>query len=163
MTSLTGGHHRRRASPECRQTWSRACSWTCQPTLECRGRTGAGEGRGIGAPLDGDQEVVERTQVLHRELALKGGDRALEEGQEVVERTQVIHRELALKGGDRVLEEGGTGRHEYNVVEVEEVVDGLIAMPMDERGHVRLGLDEARGDQVGGEATASNPKPLAPA
>jgi hypothetical protein len=34
-----------RASLECRQAWSRACSLTCQPVPGRRWRTGAGEGR----------------------------------------------------------------------------------------------------------------------
>jgi hypothetical protein len=38
-------HRPQRASPECRQAWSRACSQTCQPALGCRWRTGAGGGR----------------------------------------------------------------------------------------------------------------------
>jgi hypothetical protein len=39
---------------------------------------------------------------------------------EVVEKAQVIHRELTLQGGDRVLEKGGIGRHEHDVVGVEQ-------------------------------------------
>jgi hypothetical protein len=34
-----------RASPVCQQAWSRACSRTCQPALECRWRTDTGAGR----------------------------------------------------------------------------------------------------------------------
>jgi hypothetical protein len=37
-----------------------------------------------------------------------------------------------------------------NAVGVEEV-NGVIAASMDEKGHVRLGLDKAERDQVGGE------------
>jgi hypothetical protein len=51
-----------------------------------------------------------------------------------------------------VLEGYDTRRHKHNVVDVEEV-DEVIDMPKDEHGLVRLGLDEAKGDQVGGEAT----------
>jgi hypothetical protein len=32
----------------------------------------------------------------------------------------VIHHELTLQGGDRVLEKGGIGRHEHDVVGVEQ-------------------------------------------
>jgi hypothetical protein len=39
----------------------------------------------------------------------------------VVERTQVLHRELTLKGDDHALEEGNTGHHELDVVDIEEV------------------------------------------
>jgi hypothetical protein len=38
-----------KASPECRQAWSRACSQTYQPTPVCRWRTGADGGRDPGA------------------------------------------------------------------------------------------------------------------
>jgi hypothetical protein len=60
--------------------WSRACSWTCQSAPESRWRIGVGEERGPGASLHvhGDlAKVVERDEVLHRELALHGGDRVL--------------------------------------------------------------------------------------
>jgi hypothetical protein len=43
------GQHPQRASPECRQAWSRACGRTCQPVPGCQWRTGAGEGRDPGA------------------------------------------------------------------------------------------------------------------
>jgi hypothetical protein len=61
-----------------------------------------------------------------------------------VEGPQVLPRELALKSGDRALNKSGNRRRK----------------PMDEQGRVRLGLDEAEGDQVGGEATT---RPAAPA
>jgi hypothetical protein len=35
--------------------------------------------------------------------------------EEVVERTEVLHHELVLQGGDRALEEGDTGRREHDV------------------------------------------------
>jgi hypothetical protein len=49
----------------------------------------------------------------------------------VVERAQVLDRELAMKGSDRTLEKGGTGRREHDVIDVEEV-DGVLAVSMDE-------------------------------
>jgi hypothetical protein len=38
---------------------------------------------------------------------------------EVVETAQVLHHELALKGGDRALKQGNTGHHEHHVDDVE--------------------------------------------
>jgi hypothetical protein len=46
---------------------------------------------------------------------------------------------------------------EHNVIDVEKEVDGVIATPVEEEGHVRLGLDEADGGQVGGEAIVPSP------
>jgi hypothetical protein len=85
--------------------------------------------------------------------------------EEVVERTQVLHHEFTLKGGDRVLEEDDIRWHEHDVVNVEdrwhehdvvnveEEVYDVVVVLMDEHGCVRLSLDKAKGDQVGGEAT----------
>jgi hypothetical protein len=75
-----------------------------------------------------------------------------------VERPFVLHREHALKSGERVLKKSSTGHREHNVVNieqgvdnvvvgVEQMVDGVIAIPMDEQGRVRLGLDEAERGQ----------------
>jgi hypothetical protein len=43
----------RRPWPDCRPTWSRACSCSCHRTQKCPKRTGAGEGIGhrAAAPL----------------------------------------------------------------------------------------------------------------
>jgi hypothetical protein len=84
--------------------------------------------------------------------------------EEIVERPFVLHRECALKSGERVLKKSGIGHCEHDVVNieqgvddvvvgVEQMVDGVIAMPMDEQGCVRLGLDEAERGQVGGKVT----------
>jgi hypothetical protein len=73
-----------------------------------------------------------------------------------VERVEVLHCELALQGGDCALEEGDTGRHEHNFVDAAEV-DAVVAVPKDEQGGLRLGLNEAEGDQIGGEATVPGP------
>jgi hypothetical protein len=50
--------------------------------------------------------------------------------EQVVERIVVLHRELALQGDD-------TRCCEHDVIDVEEV-DGVVAMPKDEQGCVRL-------------------------
>jgi hypothetical protein len=73
--------------------------------------------------------------------------------EEVVVRSQVLHHELALKCGDRVLKKSDTRCYEHDAVDVEQEVYGVVAVPMDEHGRVRLGLDEAEGGQVGGKAT----------
>jgi hypothetical protein len=57
-----------------------------------------------------------------------------------------------MKGSNHVLEKGDTRCRKHDVVDVEEV-DSVIVLSMDEQGHVRLGIDETKGDQVGGEAT----------
>jgi hypothetical protein len=76
-----------------------------------------------------------------------------------MERAKVLHRKLALKGGDRTLKEGDTRHREHDVVDVDEV-DGVATALKDEQRHVRLGLDEAEGDQVGGEVTIPGPRRL---
>ena len=48
------------------------------------------------------------------------------------------------------MKEYDTGGWEHNVVDVEKV-DGVVAAPKDKHGHVRVGLDEAEGDKLGGE------------
>lgn len=51
-----------------------------------------------------------------------------------------------LQGSNHALgpKEGGIGRCEHNVVNVEEV-DGVIVVQIDEQGHVRPGLNKAKG------------------
>jgi hypothetical protein len=56
----------------------------------------------------------------------------------VVERPEVLHRELPLKGDDRALKKIGTGRREHDIVDVEQEVYGVFDVPVDEQGHVRL-------------------------
>jgi hypothetical protein len=41
-----------------------------------------------------------------------------------------------------------------------EEVDGVVAVSVDGHRSARFGLDEAKGDQVGGEATVSSPRCL---
>jgi hypothetical protein len=43
---------------------------------------------------------------------------------------------------------------------VKHEVDGVTASPVDEESHIRLGLDEADGGQVGGETTVPGPRCL---
>jgi hypothetical protein len=57
------------------------------------------------------------------------------------------HGHISLSGGCR----------EHNVVDVEQEVDSVVAAPVDEQGRVRLGLNEADGGQVRGEATVPSP------
>jgi hypothetical protein len=52
--------------------------------------------------------------------------------EEVVERVEVLHRKLALKGGDRALKESGTGHSKHDVIDIDEEVDGVVVVPMDE-------------------------------
>jgi hypothetical protein len=83
-----------------------------------------------------------------------GGD-----AKEVMEKPQVLHRKLPLEGDDCALEKIGDGCREHDVVDVEEV-DDVIATTVDEEGRIRLGLDEADGGQVGGEAAIPGPRRL---
>ena len=83
--------------------------------------------------VDGVLALVEK-QALR--LALHG------DSQEVVQLTQVLHRELLLEGGDDALQEVVRGGREDDVVDLEEV-RSVQAATKDEQGSVRLGLDEA--------------------
>jgi hypothetical protein len=58
------------------------------------------------------------------------------------------------------LKKSSTGCREHDVVDVEQEVEGVVAVPIYEQGRVRLGLDEAEGGQVGGKATAPGPRRL---
>jgi hypothetical protein len=78
---------------------------------------------------------------------------------EEVERAQVLHCELALQSDGSALEENDSGCREHDVIDVEDVV-GVVVVPKDEQGCVRLGLDEAKGDGVDGEATVPGPRRL---
>ena len=53
------------------------------------------------------------------------------------------------QGRDCALKKIGVGRHEHDVVDVEQQVDGVFAASVDEQGRVQLGLDEVDGGQVG--------------
>lgn len=52
-----------------------------------------------------------------------------------------------------MLKEGGPGHHEHVVVDVDQEVDGVVIMSNDEHGHVLLGVNKVKGDQVGGKMT----------
>jgi hypothetical protein len=86
---------------------------------------GTGMAVGYATPLQNGKGVLALVKEETLEAPLHG------DPEEVVERTEVLHRELTLKDGDRVLEEGGTGHREHNVVDVEEV-ECVVAMLMDE-------------------------------
>jgi hypothetical protein len=58
-------------------------------------------------------------------------------------RAQVLHRQLVLKGNYRALKKISIVHREHDV----------IAAPVDEKGRVQLGHDEAEGGQLGGEVT----------
>jgi hypothetical protein len=68
-----------------------------------------------------------------------------------------LHCELPLKGADHVLKKVGGGRHEHDVVDVEQEVDDVVIVLVDEHGHVRLGLNKAEGGQGGSEASVPTP------
>jgi hypothetical protein len=55
-----------------------------------------------------------------------------DDAEEVVEMPQVLHRELTLKGDDRAPKKIDTGRHEHDVVDVEHQVDDVVTAPVDE-------------------------------
>lgn len=62
---------------------------------------------------------------------------------QVVQLTQVLHRELPLEGGDDALQKVmGRGR-EDDVVDIEEELCCVQAATKDEQGGVHLGLDKA--------------------
>ena len=109
-------------------------------------RRGVGLAVGHASPLQDVEGVL--TLMLEETLRLAFDSDA----EEVMEGPQVLHRKLLLEGDDCALQEVDGGCHENNVVDVEEEVDEVLAPPVDEEGCVRLGLDEADGGQIGGEA-----------
>jgi hypothetical protein len=90
-----GARRPQRASPECR-------------------RRGARLAVGHAIPLQNVDGVL--TLVQEETLGPTFGSDA----EEVVERPQILHRQLSLEGDYRALQEIGVGRYEHNVVEVEE-------------------------------------------
>jgi hypothetical protein len=105
----------------------------------CVDRRGAGLIVGHASRL----QDVECVLALVEEETLRpsfGGDL-----EEVVEKSQVLHRELALRSDNRALKKGITRRCDHDVIDVEQEVDGVVAMPIDEQGRVRLCLDEIEG------------------
>jgi hypothetical protein len=109
-------------------------------------RRGAGLAVGHSSPLQDVEDVL----TLMQEETL--GPAFGSDAEEVMEGSQVLHRKLPLKGDDYALQEVGGGNREDNVVDVDEEVDAVLAPPVDEEGCVRLGLNEADGGQIGGEA-----------
>jgi hypothetical protein len=116
-------------------------------------RRGAGLAVGHASPL----QDVEGVLTLMQEETL--GPVFGSDAEEVMERPQVLHRKLPLEGDDGALQEVGGRGGEDNVVDVEEV-DEVLASSVDKEGCVRLGLDEADGGQVGGEAAIPGPRRL---
>jgi hypothetical protein len=76
----------------------------------------------------------------------------------VVERAQVLHRELVLQLSDRVVQ-GGIGCREHDVVNVEQKVHDVVTAPKNKQGRVQLALDEAEGD-IRGKAIVPTPQHL---
>jgi hypothetical protein len=62
--------------------------------------------------------------------------------EEVVERSEVLHRKLVLISDDCALKKIGTGHHEHDVIDVEKQVEDVVAALVDEQGCLQLGLDE---------------------
>jgi hypothetical protein len=69
-----------------------------------------------------------------------------------VERAEVLHHELLLQSCSGTLEKLQAQGGEDDVIDVEQHISSVGAMTVDEQRDVRLGLHEAQGDQVGGEA-----------
>lgn len=65
-----------------------------------------------------------------------------------------------LKSVDCALKNVGGGHREQNVLDVEQEVDDVVAALVDKQGHVQLGHNEAKGGQVGSNATISGPRHL---
>jgi hypothetical protein len=72
--------------------------------------------------------------------------------EEVVERAEVLHRELLLERCSGMLEKLQARGGEDDIVNVEQQVSSVGTAAVDEQRGVRLGLHKAQGDQVGGEA-----------
>jgi hypothetical protein len=82
----------------------------------------------------------------------KTSDRCSTGYTEEVERAEVLHHELLLQSCSGTLEKLQAQGGEDDVIDVEQHISSVGAMTVDEQRDVRLGLHEAQGDQVGGEA-----------
>ena len=78
---------------------------------------------------DGSLQNVDGVLALVKEEAM--GRRSMVIPMEMVERAEVLYRELTLQHDDRALE-GGTGCFEHDVVDMEKEVDGTVVAPQDE-------------------------------
>jgi hypothetical protein len=103
--------------------WSRACSRSCQHAQRCPEHTSTSEGRG------------------HQTTALL-------RCREVVERTEVLHRELLVESYSGMLEKLRARGDEDDAIDVAQHVSSVGTMVVDEQQGVQLGLHEAQGDQV---------------
>jgi hypothetical protein len=65
--------------------------------------------------------------------------------EEVVELTQILHRELVLESSDDPAEKWLVGGGEDNVINIEQQVCSVGSMVVDEQGRIRLGLHEPHG------------------
>jgi hypothetical protein len=77
-----------------------------------------------------------------------------------MERVEVLHRELLQESCSGMLEKLWARGGEDDVVDVEQQVSSVGTMTVDEQQHVQLGLHEAQGDQVGGEAVVPRSRRL---
>jgi hypothetical protein len=77
-----------------------------------------------------------------------------------VQRVEVLHCELLLESCSGTLEKLRARGGEDDVVDVEQQVSSVGAAAVDEQRGVRLGLHEAHGDQVGGEAVVPRSRHL---
>jgi hypothetical protein len=82
------------------------------------------------------------------------------DAEEVVERVEVLHRELLLESCSGTLEKLRARGGEYNVIDVEQQVSSVGAAAIDKQRGVWLGLHEAQEDQVGGEAVVPRSRRL---
>jgi hypothetical protein len=82
------------------------------------------------------------------------------DAEEVVERAEVLHRELQLESCSSMLEKLRVQGGEDDVVDVEQQVSSVSAAAVDKQRGVRLGLHEAQGDQVGGKAVVPRSRRL---
>jgi hypothetical protein len=80
--------------------------------------------------------------------------------EKVVKRVEVLHRELLLKSCSGTLETLRARGGEDDVANVEQQVSSVGVAVVDEQRGIRLGLHEAQGDQVGGEAVVPRSRHL---
>jgi hypothetical protein len=78
----------------------------------------------------------------------------------VVERAEVLHRELLLESCSGTLEKLWARDGKDDVVDVEQQVSSVDTAAIDEQRGVRLDLHKAQGDQVGGEVVVPRSRRL---
>jgi hypothetical protein len=77
-----------------------------------------------------------------------------------VERTEVLHSKLLLESCSGMLEKHHARGGEDDIIDIQQQVSSVGATTVDEEQDVRLGLLEAQGDQVGGEAVVPSSRRL---